>query len=158
MISLWRSPFDLRPGEGLVTALMVAQYYLLLLTYYLLKPARDALFLTEVEPAQLPQVFILTALLTTPVAALYARASARMSLDRMIYATSALLILSLLVLRWLFTFEQSWVYFAFYSFVSIVGGLTTSQYWLLANAVFDAAQARRIFALYMYLSGLSGEK
>ena len=138
-----------------MTALMVAQYYLLLLTYYLLKPARDALFLTEVEPAQLPQVFILTALLTTPVAALYSRASARMSLDRMIYATSVLLILSLLVLRWFFTFEQRWVYFAFYSFVSIVGGLTTSQYWLLANAVFDAAQARRIFAL-LGIGGIAG--
>ena len=51
---------------------MGANYFLLLLFYYLLNPARDSLFLVELSPSQLPLVYILTALVAAPVTAAYA--------------------------------------------------------------------------------------
>ncbi|GEM_PF-5636963 len=41
-----RSVIEIREGEMLITGLMILYIYLTLVTYYLLNPARDSLFLT----------------------------------------------------------------------------------------------------------------
>ncbi|MCK5406638.1 MAG: hypothetical protein KAJ37_04260, partial [Candidatus Krumholzibacteria bacterium] len=92
---------DIRKGEAMLTLLMFSYYYLVLVTYYLLKPARDSLFLVKLGAAQLPIVFILTALIIAPITTFYARASRSIKLTRLIYITSAIVIVNLLVLRWL---------------------------------------------------------
>lgn len=147
--------FDVRKGEWTLTFLMFANYYLILVTYYLLKPARDSLFLVKVSPQELPLVFIITALITVPVITLYSRAGRKFKLDKLINLTTVVLIINLLALRWLIERDDPWVYYLFYTWVSIYGALTTSQFWLLGNFVFDAAQAKRIFAL-LGLGGIVG--
>lgn len=146
---------DLRRGERRVTVLLGANYFLLLLFYYLLKPTRDALFLQEMEPARLPLAYVLTALVAAPVTAAYARAGLRRRLDRLMPATTLFLAASLVVLHWLLGTGQGWVLFLFYAWVGVAGGLTTSQFWLLANAVYDASQAKRLFPL-LSLVGIAG--
>jgi len=147
MNRLFSSIVDLRRGEGAVTWLMFAYYFLVMVTYYLLKPARDSLFLVELGPRQLPFVFILIALVVAPLTGLYARASRRYSLPRLINITTGALILMLLGLRQVLNLQETWVFYLFYTWVSIYGILTVSQFWLMANAVFNATQAKRIFVL-----------
>ncbi len=146
---------DLRPGERRIAILMASNYFLLLLFHYLLKPARDSLFLTEISPAQLPLAYILTALVAAPVTAAYARAGLKRRLDRLTALTILILMANLVVLRILIGLRQEWVFYLFYSWVGVAGGLITSQFWLLANGVFDAAQAKRIFPL-LGLGGIAG--
>jgi ATP/ADP translocase/HEAT repeat protein len=146
---------DLRPGELRLVVLMSANYFLLLLFYYLLKPARDSLFLVEISPALLPLAFVLTALVAAPVTAAYARAGLKYRLDRLTALTILVLMINLVLLRWLIDVRQDWVFYLFYSWVGVAGGLTTSQFWLQANGVFDAAQAKRIFPL-LGLGGIAG--
>jgi len=146
---------DLRSGERKLAVLMSANYFLLLLFYYLLKPARDSLFLVEISPEKLPLAYLLTALVAAPVTAAYARAGLRRRLDRLITLTVLFLIVSLIALRLLIDVSQDWVFYLFYSWVGVAGGLTTSQFWLLANGVFDASQAKRIFPL-LGLGGIAG--
>lgn len=146
---------DIRKGEFLLTFLMLAYYYLVLVTYYLLKPARDSLFLVELGANQLPIVFILIALIIAPITTVYSRASRSLRLTQLIYVTSVILIANLAVLRWLLTLDASWVYYVFYVWVSIYGALAASQYWLFANAVYDPAQGKRLFAL-LNLGGILG--
>jgi ATP/ADP translocase/HEAT repeat protein len=146
---------DIRKGEALLTFLMFSYYYLVLVTYYLLKPARDSLFLIKLGAAQLPLVFILTALIIAPITTVYSQASRSLRLSHLIYITSAILIVNLIVLRWLLGLEASWVFYVFYMWVSIYGALTASQYWLFANAVFDPAQGKRLFVL-LNLGGILG--
>ena len=67
MKRIFGSIFEVRKGEIGITLLMFANYYLILVTYYLLKPARDSLFLVKVSPELLPLVFVITALVTAPV-------------------------------------------------------------------------------------------
>ena len=145
----WLAGFlpDLRSGERRLVVLMSANYFLLLLFYYLLKPARDSLFLVEISPEQLPLAYMLTALVAAPVTAAYARAGLRRRLDRLIALTIIVLMISLIVMRLLIDVRQDWVFYLFYSWVGVAGGLTTSQFWLLANGIFDASQAKRIFPL-----------
>ena len=136
---------DIRPGEWGVTLLMFTYLYLLLVTYYFLKPARDSLFLVKLGPEQLPLVFILIAVIVVPITTLYSKASRSFSLNKMIIGTTGIIIINLFILRYLLTIDQPWVFYTFYVWVSIYGILTTSQFWLMANAVYDASQAKRIF-------------
>jgi ATP:ADP antiporter, AAA family len=149
------SIIDIRKGELGLTLLMFTNYYLILVTYYFLKPARDSLFLIKVSPEMLPLVFIITALVTAPVVTIYSKASRTLKLNHLINITIAVIIVNLFILRWLIQINQPWVYYLFYTWVSIYGALTTSQFWLLANATYDAAQAKRIFTL-LGLGGIIG--
>ncbi len=146
---------EVRPGEWRLTILMVAYYFSLLFFYYLMKPARDALFLVNLEPDHLPFVYILTALVAAPVTAAYARAGLKYRLDRLITVTTVILSLQLVVMWWLLSIQQDWVFFLFYSWVAVAAGLTTSQFWLVANTVFDATEAKRLFPI-LGLGGIAG--
>ena len=126
---------------------MAGNIFLLLFFAYLLKPARDAVFLTVASPEHLPYVYLLTALVAAPVTAAYARAGRRRRLGRVIRLTTLALLVSLLLMDVLLRQGDTWVAYLFYAWVGVATGLTTSQFWLLANAVFDAAQAKRIFPL-----------
>ncbi len=126
---------------------MALSYFLLLSTFYFLKPARDSLFLIKLSPEQLPLVFVVAALASIPVAGLYTRAARRFTLVNLTLGTLVVLVFCLLMLRYLITLGASWVYYAFYAWVGIYGILITAQFWLLANAIFDVQQAKRIFAL-----------
>jgi len=147
-----RSIVDVRKGEIALTLLMALYLYLLLVTYYFLKPARDSLFLVEIGPAQLPIVYMLIAVIVIPVTTLYSLASQRLKLNRLINFTTVFLIINLLLLRWLLQYTHPAVFYTFYVWVSIYGIITTSQFWLFANAMFDATQAKRLFVLF----GLGG--
>ncbi|MEJ2721916.1 MAG: Npt1/Npt2 family nucleotide transporter [bacterium] len=152
MIRFFKSIIDVRRGELTLTLLMFFYYYLLLVTYYFLKPARDSLFLVRLGADQLPFVFILIALIVVPVTTAYSRASGTLKLNKLINATTLILIVNLFIMRWLLGYKEAWIFYLFYVWVSIYGVLSTSQFWLLANAVFDAAQAKRVFVLF----GLGG--
>ncbi|MEM1041223.1 MAG: Npt1/Npt2 family nucleotide transporter [Bacteroidota bacterium] len=141
---------DLRVGERALVGMMFAYNVALLVTLYLLKPARDSLFLIEVGAANLPLVFLATAAAVVPVTVLYGRIGRRVKLSRLVNATTIVLILSLVAMRAAVALEATWAYVLLYVWVSIYSVLATSQYWLLAGAVFDPAQAKRIFALLSF--------
>jgi len=146
---------DVRKGEILLTLLMFFYYYLLLVTYYFLKPARDSLFLVKLGASQLPIVFMLIAVIVVPVVTLYSQASRNLKLNHLINVTTLILVANLFVLRWLLQFSHGSVFYTFYIWVSIYGAISTSQFWLFANAVFDATQAKRLFVLFS-LGGIIG--
>jgi ATP:ADP antiporter, AAA family len=147
MKQLFNKFFQIRAGEWGLTILMFLNVYTILVTYYLLKPARDSLFLVKLGSEQLPVVFILIAIVVVPVTTMYSRAGRVLKLHQLINATTGVLIINLLILRWLITLESSWVYYLFYIWVSIYGVLSTSQFWLQANSLFDPSQAKRLFVL-----------
>ncbi len=142
--------FDLRVGERALVGLMFAYNFALLVTLYLLKPARDSLFLSQLGPAQLPFVFLAVAVAVIPVTLLYGRLGRRLRLSQLVNGTTLVLIVGLVALRWAVTLEANWVYFLLYVWVSIYSVLATSQYWLLAGIVFDPSQAKRVFALLSF--------
>jgi ATP/ADP translocase/HEAT repeat protein len=147
MNRLLESIFGMRPEERSVALLMALYNYLLLITFYLLKPVRDSLFLAERGASELPFVFILTTAVIIPVAGFHTRAGRAYDLGRLIDSVSVLLVINIVALRWLITLDAAWVTYVLYAWVSIYGVLVTSQFWLFANAMFTPAQAKRVFAL-----------
>jgi ATP/ADP translocase/HEAT repeat protein len=139
--------FGLRFGERRMALMMTAYHFLLLVTLYVLKPVRDSLFLSQQGAIELPFVFMLTTVAVLPVAALHVRAGRRLPLSRLINGVAVILVLNLLGLRGLVGLGDPWVYYLLYAWVSVYAVLVTSQFWLLANAVFTPAESKRIFPL-----------
>ncbi|MCA9550265.1 MAG: HEAT repeat domain-containing protein [Myxococcales bacterium] len=142
-------------GELLRTLPIALAYSLILASLYLLKPARNALFLNNLGIGQLPYVLILVALVGGGAAALYGRYARSVRVDRLVRRTFILLAALLLVFRWLLETRWGWVYYAFYIWVTLHGLLTTSLVWLLANAVFTPREARRVFG-FIGTGGIAG--
>ncbi|MBD3401852.1 hypothetical protein GF420_03075 [candidate division GN15 bacterium] len=147
MRDFFKSFADVRKGEWGITLLMLANIMILLVTYYFLKPARDSLFLTKFDADKLPWVFIITAIVSAPIVTMYSRFGRRLKLHQLINTTSLLIVGFLVFFYFFIKLPFPWVPYAFYVWVSIYGALTTSQFWLLANGVYTASQAKRIFPL-----------
>ena len=141
------SIFGLRRKEQTLALLMALYHVLLLVSLYLLKPVRDSLFLSSRGPAELPFVFLLTTAVVVPVAYFHTRAGRRMNVGPLIDGVSIVLVLSLVGLRGLLSVGGEWVTYLLYAWVSIYGLVVTSQFWLMANALFTASQSKRVFTL-----------
>jgi ATP:ADP antiporter, AAA family len=134
---------DLRSGEG---SSFLRAFLVLLLTitaHTVLETARDALFLTRLAPRNLALVYVATAVFTIALTPLSVR------LTRAAGAKNALVISLLLT-----AFAAAWfrirppaaaTVFSLYVFGALSATLLVGQFWLLAGALFSAAQSRRLF-------------
>src|SRR5262249_51144505 len=108
---------------------------------------RDAMFLQQIGIDRLPYVYILIALVIGVISSRYSKAASRMSLSALIRITS-LIVISNLFLFWLALHRTGpWMFYVLYIWVSVFGVITASQFWLLANYVFNPREAKRLFAL-----------
>ena len=138
---------DIRPGEWARLLPLVLAYALLMASLYVLKPARNALFLDQMGAAQLPYVLLLVALVGGLAAGLFSRVSRLARLNLLIPGTFVVLIACLLVFWLLLPYGWTWGVYSFYIFVNLYGLMSTSLLWLLANSAFNPREARRLFGL-----------
>lgn len=137
--------------------LMFAYIFLIIASLLIIKPVRNSLFLTKFGVEQLPYVFIFVAVFATLIIQIYSRFSKKYKLNRIIVGTTLIAIASL-IFFWILlilNYQHGWFYYAFYIWVSIFGVISTSQFWLLANHVFNAREARRIFG-FLGAGAISG--
>jgi AAA family ATP:ADP antiporter len=142
-----RKLFDIREGEVPRALLMFAYIFLVICCLLMLKPVRNSLFLEKYSVKDIPYVFMLVAVFAAVVTSVYGRFAQKVRLDLLI-KTTLLIILSNLLIFWLllyFNYQGGWFLFVFYVWVAIFGVITTSQFWVLANYIFDAREAKRLF-------------
>src|SRR5574341_1393353 len=139
--------FDVRKGEGALVLMMFSNYFIILAAYYMLKPLRDAEFLKTIGTSKLPLVYILVAIFSATFVALYNKYSQRVKFIDIITYASIVIILSLVVMGSLIDSKIQIIYYLFYVWVSVLEALITSQFWIFANTIFDASQAKRVFSI-----------
>lgn len=149
MITFFRKLFDIRAGEGLKVSLMFFYGFLIIASLSVLKPVRNSLFLVKLGVEKLPVVYILVALFSAVVASIYARYARKVKLIRLIMATLSISILSLLLFWYLLESDLrgDWLKYTLYIWVAIFGVITGTQFWILANDIFNAREAKRLFGL-----------
>ncbi|MFC1555888.1 MFS transporter [candidate division KSB1 bacterium] len=121
--------------------------FLLMTTYLILKPARSALFLVDVGPEQLPYLHILVALCVCMFFILFDYFTAKIPLHLIIDRSLIISIIVLLLFWWIFRYQNITIAYSFYIGVSIFGALITSHFWLIAQEIFDAREAKRTFGI-----------
>lgn len=147
MKKLIKTLFDIREGEGLRASLMFSYIFLIIASLLIVKPVRNSLFLTAFGAGQLPYAFILVALSSGIFIYVYTWFSRKVYLPKVMLNT---IIVSILVfgIFWMllfFNYQGKWFLYVFYVWVAIFGVVLTMQFWLLANYVFNAREAKRSF-------------
>lgn len=142
-----RLTFDIREGEYGRALLMQLNIFLIILAHTMVKPVVNALFLSNVGIEHLPDVFVLVAVFAMAVSLFYARQLGRVQLNVIIRSSIGIAVTCLMVLGILLKLNLPgvWVYYISYIVVAIFGVVATSQVWILANLVFTAREASRLF-------------
>lgn len=139
--------FDLREGEYKRAFLMQLNIFLIISTLLIVKPAVNGLFISQFGVKSLPLAFVVVALFATVFSIFYSRKLIKIPLHLLINRTLLISIISLITFGVLLSlnFLVSWVIYVFYVWVSLFAVITASQFWILANLVFNAREAKRLF-------------
>lgn len=142
-----RTAFDIRAGEMRRALLMQANIFLIISTLLIVKPTVNGLFLTKFSVESLPNAFILVAITAAVVSTLYSRLLTRIPLHKIMVGTLLYSVASLLLFGIFLVFKvaEGLVLYLLYIWVAIFALLATSQFWVLANLVFNAREAKRLF-------------
>jgi ATP/ADP translocase len=138
---------EIRRGEGTKTVLMFLYFFLLLTSYYVLKPVRNSLFLENLGPRQLPYVYLATALIIGFVVAVYARLMERFERHLLIMASTVFFASNLVLFWWFFSLEVGWMAGLLYLWAAIFSVGAVTQFWSIANEIFNPEEAKRLFGL-----------
>lgn len=139
--------FDIREGEHRRAFLMQLNIFLIISTLLIVKPAVNGMFLSKFGAENLPNAFVLVAIFAGLVSILYTRVLVRIPLNIIIVRTHTWSIITLIVFGLLLRLNvlEGWVLYLFYIWVAIFAVLSASQFWVLANVVFNAREAKRLF-------------
>jgi AAA family ATP:ADP antiporter len=145
-----------REGELATGVLMFAYSFLAMTAYNVIKPITRSKFISSLGADNLPYVQLAAGLLIGVLMQGYSVLVSR--LPRRYVAPLTLAGMSaLLVAFWvLFRTGGSWVSVGFYLLGLILGILLISQFWTLANDIYDARQAKRVFGFIGGGSSLGG--
>jgi ATP:ADP antiporter, AAA family len=142
-----RKTFDLREGEISRAALMQLNIFLIICTLLIVKPVAKSLLSSEYGPQSLPIAFVLVALSAAIVSTFYSRMLGKVPLNKIIIWSLVISVFTLILLGVLLSLHllAGWIYYFLYIFVAIFAALATSQFWIMANVVFNAREAKRLF-------------
>jgi AAA family ATP:ADP antiporter len=136
-----------RRGEHTVALLMFAYSFLAMTAYNIFKPVSRSKFIDQLGSDNLPYVLMASSVLIGILMHGYAGAVRRVPRQHVIPVTQAALVALLLTFWVLLETGAVWVTVALYFFGQVFGILLISQFWTLANDVYDARQAKRLFGL-----------
>jgi len=144
---LLRKAFDIREGEYRKAVLMQLNIFLIISTLLIVKPAVNGLFLARLGAENLPKAFILVAFFAGLISLFYSSILTRIPLNIIMSRTILWSVISLVLFGVLLrlNFLEGWVLYLFYIWVAIFAVLTASQFWILANIVFNPREAKRLF-------------
>jgi AAA family ATP:ADP antiporter len=142
---LLRPVVELRDGETSTAVLMFAYSFLAMTAYNIVKPITRSKFIADLGADNLPWVQLGAGLLIGVIMTVYAHLIALVPRRWAIPLTQLGCVLLLVVFWMLFATGYSWVPVAFYVLGLILGLLLISQFWTLANDIYDARHAKRLF-------------
>jgi ATP:ADP antiporter, AAA family len=128
-------------------ALLFLTCLLILAFQYATKSVRQSTFIDALGAARLPWVYLAVALASYPFLRLYSALANRTDRERLIVATCAAIGATMVGFWWLYRFPWEWVPVVFYVWISIVYVSLVSQFWIFADHLLDARQAKRLFGL-----------
>lgn len=147
---------DLRREEVVTVVLMFLYSFLVMTAYNILKPLTRSQFIRDLGADNLPYVLLVAGVLIGLIMQAYGRVAALLP-QRAVISVSQGAMAAVLVGFWtLFRTGSQWVSVGFYLYGLILGILLISQFWTLANDIYDARQAKRVFGFIGGGSSLGG--
>jgi len=151
-------PFGrIHPEEASTVILMFLYSFLIMAAHSIIKPATRSTFIESLGSDNLPYVQLVAGAIIGFVMVAYGWLMTCLPRHWCVAITQGSITIVLLVFWFLFRSEPAPVLSAaFYLFGLILGLLLISQFWALANVVFDPRQARRLFGFIGAGASLGG--
>ncbi|MBL8952715.1 MAG: MFS transporter [Myxococcaceae bacterium] len=111
------------------------------------RTVRDALFLANMDKAALSWMYVASAVAVTATGLIYGPLASRIRRHTMALGSASLFAVMFLALWFVERTHAKWVYPALYVFVEVMGALVLVQFWTLANELFNAREAKRLYGL-----------
>lgn len=136
------------PRERKAVALALLCNFVLMGSYYILRPVRDTVA-TVFSAGQLQNLFTATFVGTFVASAIYAAVASRISLTRLLPGVFCFWLVNIVVFELLFraTPDSRWLGATYFVWFSVANLFIISVFWSLVVDVFSPAQATRLFAL-----------
>ncbi|HCW63944.1 MAG TPA: MFS transporter, partial [Leeuwenhoekiella sp.] len=140
-----KKTFNIRDGEITISFFMQLYVFLIITILLIVKPTVNALFIKGLGADNLAFGYLLIAATAIVTSYFYNQAVRRYSLRRIITVSLVFFALAFSLLGILYKVNAigGAVLYTFYVISGIFAVLTTSQFWLLANMVFNAREAKR---------------
>lgn len=144
---LLNKTFGLRDGEIHISFLMQLYIFLIITVLLIVKPTVNALFISQLGADHLPYGYLLLAIVAVVASYFYNKAIRLFSLTKVTVSTLVFFSLGFLSLSVLLHFSMlnNWVLYIYYLGVSLFAVIATSQFWILANIVYNSREAKRLF-------------
>jgi AAA family ATP:ADP antiporter len=135
----------LRSGEASVALLMFAYSFLAMTSHNILRPITRSKVISDYGADFIPVVMLVTGLLIGLLMHQYTRVMRRLPRESVLPVTQAGIIVLLVAFWALLRTGSTAVSLGLFLFGQILGLLLISQFWTLANDIYDARQAKRLF-------------
>jgi AAA family ATP:ADP antiporter len=142
-------------GVFLRGAFLFADFFLIIMAYYQVKPASRSLFIEHLGADLLPYVWIGTATILGVVMTLYHHLVATCSRYAVVLGTCWFFLVSLLLFGALLANPGPALAVAFYILVDILGVVLVEQFWSLTNSLYTTHEGKRWYGL-VGSGGLAG--
>jgi ATP:ADP antiporter, AAA family len=141
---------DVRDGEGPQLLLLALNTFLILSSYYLMKPVREVLILDQPHGAELKSyAYGAQAVLLLVIVPLYGALATRMSRQRLINVVT-LFFIACLPLFWFAVGAEVPIGFVFFLWTGIFSLMVIAQFWGYANDIYSVEAGKRLFAVIAF--------
>jgi len=134
------------PEEGPTALLLMANLFLLMTAYYIIKPVRESLILGSAGPEIKSYAGAAEALAFLLVVPLYGMVASRLNRIRLINGVTAFFASNLVVFYVLGRMKMP-IGVAFFLWVGLFNLMLISQFWAFTNDVYNEHQGKRLFAI-----------
>ncbi|MDO6639474.1 hypothetical protein Q4557_05800 [Shewanella sp. 5_MG-2023] len=134
-----------QPGEGKSTLMLSAYACLLLLLYYILKPIREALILSEHTAEIRTYTIAIQALVLMILVPLYASWIRTQGTNAILPRVTLAVAMSLLLFWGLYLFKVP-ISIPFFVWLGVINVLLIAQFWAYAADIYSPDEGKRLFA------------
>ncbi len=148
-MNFFKTILDIRKGERARTLLMFSYYFIVIASYWFLKPARSALTVKNLSADPIPTLRLVSALLLSVVVIGYSVLVTRVNRERLAYLViGAFFWLIAIFVFAFYRFEGSaLLYYSFYVFLDLFITINVALFWTFLADISDSDSAHRLYGI-----------
>jgi len=135
---------QINPGEGKKVLPFFLCFFFLLSAFVFGRVARDTFFLSRFDPAYLPHMMIISAVMIGITISLITKLASKIPIVTQIIVTFGIGAASFIVMQLLLS---EWIYPVLYIWLDVIGTVMLVQFWTLTGSSFAARDAKRLFSI-----------
>ena len=144
-----RAIFDIKKGETAKTAGMFLYFFIVIASYWFLKPVREALTVGILGADSIPKLKLVVALVSGMVVVVYSLALPRFSRERLAYIVIGSFIWMRVFFGYFFAFHREirLLYYCFYVFLDLFNTVNVALFWTFLADIMLTDSAKRLYGL-----------